>query len=103
MTNRVALVTGASRGIGERIAAYFAAEGYDLVLIARDGAKLSDVAEGLRHTHGVSVRWSAVDVCAFDAARAEVEGHIAAASRASKSSSVIADVPKRKIPAELTS
>ncbi len=81
MTNRVALVTGASRGIGKRIATYLAAEGHDLVLIARDGARLSDLAEGLRHTHGVSVRWSAVDVCAFDAVRTEVEGHIAACGR----------------------
>ena len=41
---RVALVTGASQGIGRQIALEFAGAGYDLVLAARNQAKLEETA-----------------------------------------------------------
>ena len=40
-----AVVTGASRGVGEAVARRFAAEGVHVVLCARDEAKLTEVAE----------------------------------------------------------
>ena len=39
-TRKIALITGASRGIGRAIAVAFAAEGYDLALFARNSEAL---------------------------------------------------------------
>lgn len=50
----VALITGASRGIGPLLAEALAKRGANLVLAARNAAELSQVAERLR-THGVRV------------------------------------------------
>jgi short-subunit dehydrogenase len=49
---RTALVTGASSGIGEKLASALAARGADLVLVARRGDALHDLAERIRSTHG---------------------------------------------------
>ena len=46
-SNRIALVTGASRGLGEVIARVLAQRGYDVVVGARDTAALERVAESL--------------------------------------------------------
>lgn len=44
---RAALVTGASRGIGEAIARKLDAQGFRVLLVARDGARLARLAEQL--------------------------------------------------------
>src|SRR5262249_23435799 len=46
-SNRVAIVTGASRGLGAVIARVLAHRSYDLVLCARNGGPLQAVAESL--------------------------------------------------------
>jgi NAD(P)-dependent dehydrogenase (short-subunit alcohol dehydrogenase family) len=46
--NKVALVTGASRGIGRAIATTLARNGANLVLAARDGQKLGEVLADIR-------------------------------------------------------
>lgn len=53
--NSTVLITGASSGIGAVYADRFARRGHDLVLVARDAARLEALAERLRAETGVSV------------------------------------------------
>jgi short-subunit dehydrogenase len=55
LTDRVALVTGASMGIGAGLAALMAAEGAKVVLAARRGNELDRVAGGIRQRGGVAI------------------------------------------------
>src|SRR6266436_10332198 len=50
----IAVVTGASSGIGKVYADRLAKRGYDLVLIARRGDRLKELAQRLRNDQGVS-------------------------------------------------
>ena len=56
MTNKPSvLITGASSGIGSLYADRFAKRGHDLVLVARDGARMETLANRLRRETGVEV------------------------------------------------
>jgi len=59
-----ALITGASTGIGAVYADRLARRGYDLVLVARDEARLSALAERLGRETGRKVEWLKADLTA---------------------------------------
>lgn len=57
-----ALITGGTSGIGAAFATAFAARGVDLVLVARDVARLEETATALRRAHGIEVETIAADL-----------------------------------------
>jgi NAD(P)-dependent dehydrogenase (short-subunit alcohol dehydrogenase family) len=50
--NRIAMITGASRGLGAALARFLAGQDYDLLLTARDAGALETFAKGLDHAGG---------------------------------------------------
>jgi short-subunit dehydrogenase len=62
----LAVVTGASSGIGEAYAERFAAEGQDLLVVARRGDRLSALAARLHEAHAVTVRAIQADLTRGD-------------------------------------
>ncbi len=58
----IAVITGASGGIGAVYADRFARRGYDMLLVARDGKRLSDVADKISKQYGVVAETLVVDL-----------------------------------------
>lgn len=53
--NQYALITGATSGIGYELSKLFAKDGYNLVLVARNGERLNEVANELKTSCSVEV------------------------------------------------
>ena len=64
---KVTLITGASSGIGEAFARRLAAEGHNLLLVARSEEKLRDLSDELQREYKVSVNFVAIDLIDFEA------------------------------------
>lgn len=71
----VALITGASRGLGATLAGFLAGDGWDLIVTARHRAHLERSAESLRHFGGriVPVAGNVADPVHRDALARELE------------------------------
>ncbi|MEX0999954.1 MAG: SDR family oxidoreductase [Thermodesulfobacteriota bacterium] len=55
MAKETVLITGASSGLGMELAKLFAADGSDLVLVARREERLIELADELKSEHGIEV------------------------------------------------
>jgi uncharacterized protein len=66
-TAQTALITGASGGIGYELAKLFARDDYNLVLVARSGDRLNQVAVELESEFGIKVKTVALDLAATPA------------------------------------
>ena len=73
MNKQIALITGATSGIGEACARKFAEGGYNLILTGRNAQKLNAIAAELQQT-GVEVVTLVFDVRQAEAARKAWEG-----------------------------
>jgi uncharacterized protein len=62
MARKLALITGASAGLGEQFAHLFAQDGHDLVLVARRTDRLETLGARLREAHDVSAHVIAADL-----------------------------------------
>jgi len=72
-TQKTALVTGASAGLGRELARLAAKDGHDLVLVARRRERLEALAGELNSAHGVQVAVIAADLSDLSATAAIAE------------------------------
>ncbi|MEM7767357.1 MAG: SDR family NAD(P)-dependent oxidoreductase [Pseudomonadota bacterium] len=78
MTRRLALITGASAGLGAEFARQYAAKGWDIALTARRADRLQALAETLEQTHAITAITIAQDLAqdaAIDLILEELKAH----------------------------
>lgn len=62
ITNKTALITGASTGIGYELTKLFAKDGYNLVLTARKGQRLNQIKKELSLDYDIDIKIIAKDL-----------------------------------------
>lgn len=77
----LALVTGASSGIGRAIASHLAASGHDIIVVARNQERLDALARQLASDFGTNVRTISIDLDDFAASGAAVAAALESAGR----------------------
>lgn len=70
---KVTLITGASSGIGEEFARRLAAEGHNLVLVARSEKKLQELCDELMLEHKIMAHYVVLDLSEFGVDRKLLE------------------------------
>src|SRR5258708_7286412 len=70
---KVTLITGASSGIGEEFARRLAADGHNLVLVARNENKLRELSDDLMLEHKILAHYFVLDLGEFGADRKLLE------------------------------
>ena len=65
-TRPLAIITGASSGIGKALAFEFAAGGFNVLLTARNGEALAEIAAACAKEHGVETEVVAADLACID-------------------------------------
>jgi 3-oxoacyl-[acyl-carrier protein] reductase len=81
LKDKVAIVTGANRGIGAGVARQLALEGMNVALVARDADRLNQAADDIRQGTGREVITLPCDLRAPEAATAIVERALSAFGR----------------------
>ncbi|WP_424963295.1 SDR family NAD(P)-dependent oxidoreductase [Ekhidna sp.] len=69
MNNKIALITGASSGIGKELAHIHSEQGGDVVIVARSEEKLKELKEELEKKHGITAHVVVKDLSKPGAAR----------------------------------
>ena len=77
LKDKVAIVTGGSRGIGEAIAERFAEEGCNLILASRTNSELEKTAESIKKRFAVNVSHCQTDIGNEDEIKSMVQHTIA--------------------------
>ena len=77
LEGRVAVITGGSKGIGRAIARGLAAQGVDLILLARGMDALEATAEDIRGQHGVRVMAVEADITSADSVQRAAQRAVA--------------------------
>lgn len=73
LTGRTAVITGGSKGIGRAVAKSLAAEGVNLVLLARGKDLLEQTANEIRQSSGISVLALPTDITQMESVKAAAE------------------------------
>ncbi|MCH8562250.1 SDR family oxidoreductase [Nesterenkonia sp. YGD6] len=73
MSNHTAVITGSTAGLGAAFARQLAAQGYNLVLVARDGKRLRMQAESMSSQYGVRTSVIVADLVTDDGVAAVQE------------------------------